>query len=82
MDIVAFQQWLFGAVKSKLMWLGSIVASSPLWWDQVQPAVDQYLGGSNKVTAGLGLLILIFRAMTTQSLLHKGGDINERSTDK
>ena len=75
------KEFVIGALKSKLMWLGTVIAASPAWWPLVADKVTELLGGPNKLTVLAGILVVVFRAMTTQSLEHKGGMKNERSDD-
>jgi hypothetical protein len=77
MDWTIFRAWMLGAIKSKLIWLGGVISTMPLWYPQIQDVLDNYLG-RNDITAGLGVLVIVLRVVTVRSIPQKGGLIIER----
>jgi hypothetical protein len=72
MNAEAFQQWLLGAVKSKLIWLGVVIATMPEWLPFVAPQMNKLIG-DDTLTTILGILVIILRFATTKSIPEKGG---------
>lgn len=72
-----FKVWILGAVKSFTVWLGVILFGLPDIWPLIASDVSAILGedASSKMTRIMGILVILFRMKTSQSLPIKGGKV-------
>lgn len=63
-----------GLLKSVTVWLGAFMATMPEWWPLVQDQVTSLLGpnAAVKVVGIMGILTILVRFKTTESLRDKG----------
>ena len=69
-----WQAFAKGAMKSWTNWLGALLIAWPVIGPEVEPAMQNVLGSAvtNKLISVVGLLVILLRVKTTESLTSKG----------
>lgn len=74
MDTTKLSSLLYGILTSFTVWLGMIVTTLPDWWPLVQDQLSGLLGtgAHDKLVRIMGILVILMRFKTSQSLADKG----------
>jgi hypothetical protein len=69
-------EYLLGILKSWTAWLGVMVISMPNWWPLIADQFSGLLGSEayDNMVRIMGILVILIRFHTTQSVLEKGKD--------
>lgn len=68
-----FKQWLRGAVRSWMIWLGAVAFALPDLLPLISPQLEQLMDANayKRTIQVLGILVIVLRVKTTTSLKDK-----------